>query len=414
MAGRAPRVTVLYHFFHPDDVVSARHFADFCVDLRGYGWQVETWPCNRACRNESQSFPLSEDWQDISVRRVWRPGFRQASGLGRILNAAWMLAAWCLRSWRRGPGAPDVLVVGTDPVLSVLVAGLVRKFRPGLGIAHWCFDLYPEGPIADGLFRDDSWLARSLRGLLKPAYAACDLVADLGCCMRDRLETYGHQGRKVTLVPWALAEPVEVEPADPATRRELFGDGKLGLLYSGNFGRAHSCGEFLDLARRLRGSGVHFSFGVRGNRAEELPAAVQPDDANVTLAGFVPESELGKRLAAADIHLVSLRPEWTGLVVPSKFFGSLAAGRPVLFAGSRQAAIARWITEHQVGWVLDGQSQDSVAAQLQALAAAPERLLALQRHCHEVYQRHFSRRRVMSDWDRELRGLLRFAEQKAS
>src|SRR5262249_23353408 len=196
-------------------------------------------------------------WQEIAIRRVWRPGFRQASGLGRILNAAWMLAAWCLRAWCRRSPAPDVLVVGTDPILSVLVARFVRKARPRVRIAHWCFDLYPEGPVADGMLRPDGWLARALRRLLRPAYAACDLVADLGGCMRDRLEAYGHAGRKVTLVPWALVEADQVEEPDPLTRKELFGDASLGLLYSGNFGRAHSFTDFLDLARRLRGSGVH-------------------------------------------------------------------------------------------------------------------------------------------------------------
>jgi glycosyltransferase involved in cell wall biosynthesis len=299
-----------------------------------------------------------------------------------------------------------VQVVGTDPVLSVLVAGIVRKFRPELRIVHWCFDLYPEGPIADGLLRDNGWPARCLRRLMRPAYAACDLIADLGSCMRSRLEAYGHQGRKVTMVPWALTEPADVEPSDPATRRELFGNGTLGLLYSGNLGRAHSCVEFLDLARRLRGTGVNFSFGVRGNRANELRGEVGPEDENVTLAGFAPESALNLRLAAADIHLVSLRPEWTGLVVPSKFFGSLAAGRPVLFAGSRQASIARWIDEHKVGWVLDRDSQESIAAELRALAADPGKLKTLQHHCQQVYRRNFSRQRVMQEWNRELSGLL--------
>jgi hypothetical protein len=93
-------------------------------------------------------------------------------------------------------------------------------------------------------------------------------------------------------------------------------------------------------------------------------------------------------------------------VVPSKFFGSLAVGRPVLFAGARQSAIARWTLEHRVGWVLDGASQDGIMAELRGLAAAPGRLTELQRHCHQVYQRHFSRQRVMNEWDRELRGLL--------
>jgi glycosyltransferase involved in cell wall biosynthesis len=406
MLGRRPRVAVLYHYFHPDDVVSARHFADFCVGLAERGWEVEAWPCNRGCRNETISFPLREHWRGIAIRRVWRPRFRQASSVGRLLNTAWMLLAWCVGAWRQPRPGLDVLVVGTDPVLSVLTALAARKLRPDIRIAHWCFDLYPEGPIAEGMIREDGWLTRTLRRLLRAAYSSCHLVADLGCCMRQRLAPYGHTCRKVTLVPWALAEPEQVEPPDPATRRELFGDGALGLLYSGNFGRAHSCTEFLDVARCLRGSGVQFCFGVRGNRAEELRAAVGPEDTNVRLAGFAPEAALEKRLAAADIHLVSLRPEWTGLVVPSKFFGALAAGRPVIFAGAREAAIARWIEEHRVGWVLDGPSREVVAAELRSLAAAPEQLGVLQRHCHQVYQKHFSREQVMNQWDWELSNLL--------
>jgi colanic acid biosynthesis glycosyl transferase WcaI len=405
-AARRPRVAVLYHYFHPDDVVSARHYAEFCSGLADRGWDVLALPCNRGCRNPSLSFPLREQWGEVTIRRVWRPRFRQASSLGRILNAAWMHAAWCLSLLADGRPGPDVLVIGTDPVLSVLVAPVVRKMCPSVRIAHWCFDLHPEGPIAEGMLRPDGWPARALRRLLRAAYGSCDLVADLGRCMRDRLEPYGHTCRKVTLVPWALAEPAALAAPDPAARRALFGVEPLGLLYSGNFGRAHSCEEFLELARLLRGSGTHFCFGVRGNRADELRATVRPDDTNVTVAGFAPEAVLEQRLAAADIHLVSLRPEWTGLVVPSKFFGSLAVGRPVLFAGSRASAVARWIEEHRVGWVLDGGSREAIAGRLRELARDPGELRGLQQHCHQVYQQHFARRRVLDDWDRELKALL--------
>jgi glycosyltransferase involved in cell wall biosynthesis len=406
MRGRRPRVAVLYHYFHPDDVVSARHFGDFCADLAARGWQVEALPCNRGCRDEGATYPPREDWHAVAIRRVWRPRFRQASSLGRLLNTAWMLAAWGALGLRDPRHAPDVLVVGTDPAFAVLVAPVLKALYPRLRIAHWAFDLYPESVIAEGMVRGDGLPVRLLRPLLGRAYATCDLVADLGSCMRARLEGYGHPARKVTLVPWALAEPAAVEPPDPAVRRGLFGDARLGLLYSGNFGRAHSYAEILGLARRLRGEGVHFSFGVRGNRADELRGALGSGDANVTLAGFAPEAELVKRLSAADIHLVSLRPEWTGLVVPSKFFGSLASGRPVLFAGSRDSAVARWIRELGVGWVLDDRSQGEVAAALRALRDRPERLAELQRHCHRVYHEHFSRRKVMADWHRELQALL--------
>jgi glycosyltransferase involved in cell wall biosynthesis len=402
---RRHRIAVLYHYFPPDDVVSARHYGDLCAGLAERGWDVTAMPSNRGCHDSARAFPLCEDWGPVRVRRVWRPPLRQSSGVGRLLNAAWMVTAWCGKLLA-APRPFDVVLVGTDPVLGVLVAPVVRRLCADVRVAHWCFDLYPEGPIADGMIREDGWAARATRRLLRPAYRSCHLVADLGGCMRGLLERYGHAGRKVTLTPWALAEPPEAERADPEVRRELFGDGTLGLLYSGNLGRGHSFTEFLDLARRLRGSGVRVAFGVRGGRADALRDAVRPDDTNVTLAGFAPEARLVQRLAGADVHLVSLRPEWTGVVVPSKFFGALAVGRPVLFAGPRDSALARWIKEYGVGWVLDDGSTADVAAELQALAAAPGRLGELQRHCHRVYQQHFARERLLDDWDRELRALL--------
>src|SRR5207249_1632249 len=126
---------------------------------------------------------------------------------------------------------------------------------------------------ADGLFPADSMLVRGLRAVLRVAYRCCDLIADLGGCMRERLRQYRPTARAVTLVPWALSEPDRPVAADPATRRELFGGASLGLLYSGNFGRAHSYQEFLDLARRLRGADARVCFAVRGNRADELRKA---------------------------------------------------------------------------------------------------------------------------------------------
>jgi colanic acid biosynthesis glycosyl transferase WcaI len=413
MPGRKRRVAVLYHYFYPDDVVSARHFEELCLGLAERGWQVEVLPCNRGCRDESQTYPDREDWQGIAIRRVWRPRFRQSSALGRILNAAWMLLSWSGIALRPRDRLPDVLLIGTDPIFSVLVALIVRFLRPSVRIAHWCFDLYPESAVAEGLFPSKGLLAGTLHWLLRRAYASCDLVADLGGCMKRRLEAYG-PARRATLVPWALAEPDDVPAPDPVVRSELFGAAPLALLYSGNFGRAHSADGFLELARKLRNDGVQFSFGVRGNRAAELQSSIRSDDGNVSLAGFAPESQLVHRLSAADIHLVSLRPDWTGLVVPSKFFGALAAGRPVIFAGSRDSAIAGWIEEYGVGWVLDLASIDHVAADLRLLASDRSRLESLQSRCLDVYHRQFARRHITDCWHQELSQLLGIAPQSLS
>ncbi len=310
-----------------------------------------------------------------------------------------MIAAWSRAAFRY---KPDVLIVGTDPVLSLLTALPWNLIRPRTRIVHWCFDLYPEAAIADGVLTANSLITRLARRLMRSAYSHCDLLVDIGSCMRRLLQRYKPKARFATLTPWALAEPAKPAAIDPTERAALFGESRLALLYSGNFGRAHSCDRTLALARRLRDESVSLVFSVRGNAQAALQASFTPRDSNISLAGFAPQAPLEARLSAADIHVVSLREEWTGTVIPSKFFGALAVGRPVLFEGSPDCAIAQWIKEFQVGWVLAAGTEDAVAAELAQLSREPHRLPQLFEHCHSVYAANFSRTRMVDAWDREL------------
>jgi colanic acid biosynthesis glycosyl transferase WcaI len=405
--GSAPKVAILYHFFYPDDVVSARHFSDLAEGLARVGWEVEVLPSNRGCRNPDNTYLSRERWRGVNISRIWRPRFAQSSFWGRVVNAGWMIAAWSRIALRPRATRPDIVLVGTDPILSVLVALPLKWLRPEIKIAHWAFDLYPEAAIADGLVNRSGKMVRALTALLRRAYGRCDLIADLGVCMRGRLGAYGSTAARQTIVPWALAEDFAPTAPEPELRGRLFGDAKLALLYSGNLGRAHAYREFLDLARPLAGTGIEFRWSVRGNAVDQLRSEIRETDTNVGMLGFVPESELARHLAAADIHLVSLKPEWSGVVVPSKFFGSLAAGRPVLFAGPEDSCVAYWIREYRVGWVLNSSTFTEVAFRLRYLAEDPERLRELQAHCLEIYKSCFSRDKMMDSWARELGQLLR-------
>jgi glycosyltransferase involved in cell wall biosynthesis len=297
-------------------------------------------------------------------------------------------------------------VIGTDPILSILVAPFWRLFRPKTKIVLWCFDLYPEAAYAEGVLRPDSRAAALLRSLLIRAYAACDLIVDIGACARSLLATYRAPARRATLVPWALCEPAALPAPAPAERLVLFGNARLALLYSGNFGRAHSLEDLLDLARRMRGSGAHFTFSIRGNRAHSVRAAITAADVNVSVVEFAAPAELESRLAAADIHVVTLREEWTGAVVPSKFFAALAAGRPVLFCGSPRSSIAAWIEDLGLGWVLAPGDAPQIAEALIRLMETPAELTRLQEHCFRAYHERFARRITLDRWDDELRRLL--------
>jgi colanic acid biosynthesis glycosyl transferase WcaI len=400
-----PTAAVFYHYFPPDDVVSAVHFGELSAGLVENGWDVTAYPTIWGCRDESVRYPKLDKWHDVIIRRLWRPRLRQSSSAGRLLNALWMIARWSLFALHR-KFRPDVLIVGTDPILSILVARFWKFWSPRTRIVHWCFDLYPEAAIADGLLPENGLLARVLTHLLRPAYRACSLVVDIGPCMARRLVNYPLGGRLETIEPWALDEPdAPLDPASPE-RELIFGDARLALLYSGNFGRAHSYKEILDLAELLAPENVRVAFSIRGNCESELRGAVERRGLNIHFAPFASANDLSARLACADVHIVALRPEWTGTVVPSKFFGALSAGRPVLFTGSTDSSIAHWIREYKIGWVLDGVNTPAVASTLLEYAKSRDQQRAMVEHCFEVYRRCFSRKVQILRWDELLRSLL--------
>jgi glycosyltransferase involved in cell wall biosynthesis len=414
-----PRLLVCYHFFHPDQVVSARMFTDLAAEQQRRGWRVSALTSNRLWHAPAERLPGRQDWSGVQIHRLFRPPFSQARPAQRLANSAWMIAGWLLQALTLQRF--DAVVIGSDPAFAALLAIPLRRLRPRTAIAHWCFDLYPEAIYAEELAGAAQALGPLAESMMGTAYRSCDAVVDIGPGMRERLNRYGGGWRSETITPWALVERQSVAAPDPEVRASLFQDAKLALLYAGTMGRAHDFEPFLELARRCRarsGNAVRICFACRGNRHDELRAAVRTDDSNVTLVPFADEDALPARLQAADIHLLSLRPEWAGLVVPSKFFASLAVGRPVLYAGPSSSEIASWIGQHEVGLVLgdgagagdagasDAAGIDAAVQRLHEIIDAPSKLEAWQRNALTVYQTRFSRTVGNDRWDTLLRALI--------
>lgn len=405
--GNGRRICLFYHFYYPDDVVSARLFGDLCEGLAERGWQPVILTSNRLRRDPAQSLPLGTEVRNgVEIVRVWRPGFSQGSFAGRLVNSLWLLAAWLVAVVRMPK--PAAFIVGSDPPLSQFLFPFLKLISPASRVIFWCFDLYPDALAADKPAGRRAILARVCARAMRFTYRYLDVCADIGPCMREKLAAYRPCGEAVTLTPWALVEPGSVREPDPVVRKQIFGDAALALLYSGNLGHAHDFADFLALARLLRerAPGIVFAFAVAGMRVPELKAALREDDHNIRLLPLAPEAELQKHLEAADIHLVSLRPEWSGIVVPSKFFGSLAAGRPVIFAGSRKSGIATWIKAFDLGLVLAADSQLDVLLRLIELACSADQLSTWQKRAFATYTMHFSSHTSINAWHDLLSTLL--------
>ncbi len=393
------RLLVLYHFFHPDHVVSARIFSDFAAEQAQRGWEVTALTCNRSHSEGIAPYPASEVWNGVQIHRVFRPAWSQKRVFQRLGNASWTLAAWLVRSLSLHDF--DRIVIGSDPSFAAALAIPLRATRPQTPILHWCLDVYPDAIEAEWRSRAAKLAARPARWLMNAAYRRCDVVVDLGPCMRRRLERYAGTPHRETLTPWALVEPLRPSEPDPLARREIFGDAKIGLLYAGSMSRPHDFESLLQLARVCRaraGNEIAMCFACSGTNLPALRAAIRGDDTNVRLVPFADEETVQRRLESADFHLGSLRPEYTGVVVPSKFFAALAAARPFIFAGTRDASVAQWIAEYGVGMVLDPRSVGYVADRLVAVKDDRGALRAGREAAFATYHRHFSKRIVSQKW----------------
>jgi glycosyltransferase involved in cell wall biosynthesis len=251
----------------------------------------------------------------------------------------------------------DFVVTMTDPPMLV-VAGLAMKFFKRNRVIHWAQDLYPEVAEELGVLPRGNAVSNQLRRLSTKALLSGDAVVAIGRCMASRLTARGVSYAKISIIPnWA--PPIQsLDRTNNPFRRAQGLEGQFVVIYSGNMGLAHEFDTVLDAAESLRGQRVVFLFIGEGPRRVEVEAAARLRGIdNIRFLPSQPPDKLSESLSAADAHLVTMRPNLCGLVVPSKVYGVLAAGRPCLFVGPADSEAARLIRETDSGFVVEpGQS----------------------------------------------------------
>ena len=205
--------------------------------------------------------------------------------------------------------------------------------------------------------------------------------------MRERLISRGLDGAKIAVVDnWADSTEITAQPI--ASTADT-----LQIVYSGNLGLAHDVNTIIDAIHLLKtDQRFRFIFAGGGARRPELAAMAGPNGTGtVQMTGSVPRSELGNLLASGDIGLVTQRFDCCGSVVPSKVYGLLAAGRPVLFIGPAEATPARIIRKHGCGWHIDCGDSAALVALLQHLAEHRTEVVTAGKTARTVLETHFDR-----------------------
>jgi colanic acid biosynthesis glycosyl transferase WcaI len=283
----------------------------------------------------------------VEVIRVGTATFTRASHGRRAWSYLTLYPQLMWQVWKLG--RVDAVVSMTDPPLQVAAVTLA-SCRAGKKI-HWAQDVYPELAEELGVIPRGGLLARVLRAVSNWALRRQDEVVVVGRCMRERLVRRGVDAGKIEVIPnWS---PVAAVPAEDvaAMRQKLGWDGKFVALYSGNLGLAHDFETLVGAAKLLEGAGVTMVFAGEGPRLEEVKRTTAGCK-HVAFLPSQPKEHLSAFLAAADVHLVTVRAGLEGLVVPSKAYGILAAGRPIFFVGGADSEVAGVIAESGCGVVI--------------------------------------------------------------
>ena len=294
----------------------------------------------------------------------------------------------------------------TQPPLFFAWAPILRIFRrqPYVIIL---MDMYPDAAVAHGSVKQGGLTHRLGQWIAGVSLRSADRVFVIGRCMEERVLNYGVARRAVTCIPnWADEQRiVPVERRNNPLAAELGIGDELVVLYSGNMGVGHDFGDLLAVARRLKDNDrIRFVFIGDGVRRKEIERFRHDHRlGNIVIRDFVDADRMSESQSLGDVHFVSLREEFEGVMVPSKVYGALAAGRPIIYHGGAQSEVGKMVREEGIGAVVANGEVDRLQEALTGYAMDPARLQRQGQRARDLATGKYSRESAISAYVAHLR-----------
>jgi glycosyltransferase involved in cell wall biosynthesis len=355
---RRPRLLVLNQYYWPGVEATGNLLTELCEELAvDHDVTVIT--------GAARGMPRRETRNGVRIIRVRSTTYDRSHLLPRAANyVTYVLSlVWKALLARR----PDVVVCMTDPPFIGSVARLVAaRFRARLLIVMQ--DVFPEIAVRLGRLKN-AFVVRFLRLLIDSALRSADRVVVIGETMKRRVEAKGVSPERVRVIPnWSDAASVVPTPHDNEwARRHKFAK-RFVVMHSGNIGHAQNLDALVRATTLLRDvedlAVVIIGSGARRQELVALARVLQAD--KVEFMPYQERSLLSQSLSAADVHVVGLARHLAGYVVPSRVYGILAAGRPVIAAAEPESETAQLVTEVGCGVVVSPGNPFALAVAIRA------------------------------------------------
>jgi colanic acid biosynthesis glycosyl transferase WcaI len=287
---------------------------------------------------------------DPTERRAWRLYQTETAGRVRIIRAGstdfprlemkrrvMNYLSYVALAIPRALFVPcDAVVAMTDPPFQGIVGAIVAMVR-GKPYVYNIRDLYPDMAVGGSIVAPGR-LASIWEKLHRWALRRATRVIVLGEDMRTRIVAKGVDSARVLIVrdgTEILPPKTPLAAPDPEVVRSIRGNFSFVLVHAGNLGFYGAWNTLVTAARTLASAGVGLVFVGDGAQRAQIEVAAA-GSGNIRFLEFFPANKIPSVLAAADAHVITVKRGLEGVVVPSKMYGILAAGKPIVAVAPKE------------------------------------------------------------------------------
>jgi colanic acid biosynthesis glycosyl transferase WcaI len=256
-------------------------------------------------------------------------------------------------------------------------------------------DIFPDVAIDLGMLTNPKVISTAQR-FERSLYASADAVTVLSQDQADNVRAKLVEGidplDRVRIIPnFVDTDRVKVVVGRTRYRDRHDLDDRLVVMYSGNVGFSQSFDLIERAAKHFVEADPRVVFVINGEgAARPLVEDWAADLPNVLVTDFAPRHEVSDVLGSADLQLILLAPGLARSSTPSKLYGILAAGRPVLASIDLGSDADRIIREAGAGVVVPPGEPAAFIEALESLLGAPEELERMGRRAHEYLTHLFT------------------------
>jgi putative colanic acid biosynthesis glycosyltransferase WcaI len=370
------KVLLLNLYYPPDTSATAKVAAAFIEPLTQK--HNVTVICGRPSYDPTERRPWrlwqTEQLNGVRVVRVGSTDYPRTRMARRVFN---YLSYVALSVPRALLSSCDVVLAMTDPPFEGIVGAFVAmlKRKP---FVYNIRDMYPDMAVGGSIVKP-GLMARVWEKLHRWALRHATRVIVLGEDMKARIAAKGVAPERIEIVRDGVetsATPAATSDFDADIIQTIRGTFGFVLLHAGNLGFYGAWETLIAAARELQRDGVGLVFVGDGAQREQLQT-LAADSRNVRFLPFFSSSKITSVLAAADAHVITIKRGLEGVVVPSKMYGILAAGRPIVAIAPKETDAATLSIREDFGCAADPDKLDEVVSVVRRLIADPQRLAAM-------------------------------------